>query len=108
MFEKAKLLDFIANTSQDSESALSGKHARKVRKGYMGQLIRLSNKIIENKNAIIEKEIENNENWKNYVETILAEANQREKVNFGGRDPRAPIAVEEDVRLELPVRNWRF
>lgn len=74
----------------------------------MGQLIRLSNKIIENKNPIIEKEIENSANWKEYVETILAEANQREKVNFGGRDPRAPITPEEDVRLELPVRISRF
>ena len=41
--------------------------------------------------------------WKEYVEGALTEANQRDKINIGGRDPRAPVEAE-DVRLELPVR----
>jgi len=90
LFEKAKILDFIVDNSKDSEFTLSGKHARKVRKGYLGHLVRLSNKIVENRDPILQKYIEGNTKWKEYVESLLAETNQRDRTNFGGKDPRAP------------------
>lgn len=66
-------------------------------------MVRLSNKINEINDIAIFKHTDRNKEWKEYVDTILKQANQRDKVNFGGRDPRAPRA-EEEVRFELPVR----
>ena len=64
--------------------------------------MRLSNKLVESRDPAVLKYTEENEKWKAYTEGLLAETNKRDRVNFGGRDPRA-VTPEEDVRLELPV-----
>jgi len=107
LYEKAKLFDFIVDSSQDSEFPLSGPHGRKVRKGYLGHLVRLSNKLVESRDPAVLKYTEENEKWKAYTEGLLAETNKRDRVNFGGRDPRA-VTPEEDVRLELPSFMHKF
>jgi len=107
LYENAKLFDFIVDSSQDSEFSLSGPHARKVRKGYLGHLVRLSNKLVESRDPAVLQHTEENEKWKAYTEGLLAETNKRDRVNFGGRDPRA-VTPEEDVRLELPSFMHKF
>lgn len=107
LYENAKLFDFIVDSSQDSEFSLSGPHARKVRKGYLGHLVRLSNKLVESSDPAVLKHTEENEKWRAYTEGLLAETNKRDRVNFGGRDPRA-ATPEEDVRLELPSFMHKF
>lgn len=72
----------------------------------MGQITRISNKINESKDPIITKYTANSPLWKEYVESTLNETNEKNKVHLGGKDPRAPVIDEDemrDVQLELPV-----
>lgn len=96
LFEKADVLSFIINASNQSEYVMAGKHKRKIRKGYMGQIVRLSNKIVESKDEYILAQIEKNPLWKGYVAGQLTEVNQKNQVNLGGRDPRDRFIDDED------------
>ena len=75
------------------------KHKRKIRKGYMGQIVRLSNKIAESKDEYILEKIDANAHWKEYVQGDLDEVNKKNKISLGGRDPRDNFheEVEEEV-----------
>ncbi len=67
----------------------------------MGQIVKLSNKIVESgENYIIEK-TENHKGWKEYVESELSEANRINRTQLGGRDPREP-------NQEIEVRSCLF
>ena len=64
------------------------KHERKIRKGYMGQLTKIANKIVESRDHVIQEYIETHDSWREFVENQLAEINQRNDIKLGGRDPR--------------------
>lgn len=54
----------------------------------MGQITKIANKVAESRDPLVQEYVENNENWKEFVETQLAEINQRNDIKLGGRDPR--------------------
>lgn len=107
LFEQSKLLSWISDTTGVSEYKMGGKHERKIRKGYMGQLTKLANKIAESKDPAILKFTESDENWKDFTETQLAEINHRNDIKLGGRDPRGPIEEEEPAG-EVPDMMHKF
>jgi hypothetical protein len=96
LFEKADILTFLINATRQSEYDMSGKHGRKVRKGYMGQVVRLSNKIIESRDDYIMNFTNYFTAWKEYVNAELAETNKKDKINLGGRDPRGHFQDDDD------------
>lgn len=53
LFEKAQLLQFIADACSETEFTMGNSKQRKIRKGYLGQLIRISNKILEVKDPYV-------------------------------------------------------
>lgn len=70
----------------------------------MGQIVRLSNKIVESKDEYILAQIEKNPLWKGYVAGQLTEVNQKNQVNLGGRDPRDRfLDDEDDYQLHVKV-----
>lgn len=71
----------------------------------MGQLTKLANKIAESKDPVILKYTENDENWKEFTETQLAEINHRNDIKLGGRDPRGPVE-EEEPSEHVPVLKF--
>lgn len=108
LFEKGQLLKFLADAGNDQEQPLPGKHARKIRKGYLGQVVRISNKILDSKDPYINLACEKNEIWNEYVKGVLAETNTRNKINFGGRDPREPIPPPVEEPKEEPSSGPHF
>lgn len=110
LFEKAHLLEVIAQACEEPDFTMLNPKERKVRRGYLGQLIRLSAKITESKDPTVLKYTESSEAWKDYLEKEYKEATERNKVNFGGRDPRLPPeeVPEPDVHLDLPDFMQKF
>jgi hypothetical protein len=105
LFERADLLNVIVRASRQTDASLPGKHQRKVRKGYMAQIVRISNRLIESQDPYVVGHMERNSQWKEYVECQLMETNTKYSVNFGGRDPRDPRneyddAEEEQIEIE--------
>jgi len=96
LFEKADILGFLINATRQSEYDMSGKHKRKVRKGYMGQVVRLSNKIAESRDDYIFNFTNNSTAWKDYLAAELAETNKKDKIHLGGRDPRGHYQDDDD------------
>ena len=62
----------------------------------MGQVVRLSNKIVESRDDYITNFTENSDAWKEYLNTELAETNKKDKINLGGRDPRGHFQDDDD------------
>jgi hypothetical protein len=109
LFENAHLLEFIAQACEVPDFKMLNPKERMVRKGYLGQLIRLATKIQESKDPIIMKYCESSDAWKEFLEREFKEATERNKINFGGRDPRIPIEEpEQDVHLDLPDFMQKF
>jgi hypothetical protein len=109
LFENAHLLEFIAQACEEPDFKMINPKERRVRKGYLGQLIRLASKIEESKDPIIMKYVETSEAWKDFLDKEYKDATERNKINFGGRDPRIPIEEpEQDVHLDLPDFMQKF
>jgi len=111
LFGKAALLATIIEATRETEFTMLNNKGRKIRKGYLGQITRISNKINESKDPIITKYTANSPLWKEYVESTLNETNEKNKVHLGGKDPRAPVIDEDemrDVQLELPGFLQKF
>jgi len=62
----------------------------------MGQVVRLSNKIIESRDEYIMNFTNYFTAWKEYVNAELAETNKKDKINLGGRDPRGHFQDDDD------------
>jgi len=60
--------------------------------------VRLSNKILESKDPLIQKYTEENAKWKEYVENQLAETNERDRTSIGGKDPRVQSPILSSIR----------
>jgi len=67
--------------------------------------VKISNKLLESKDPFVEKHLQNNPKWNEYVKTKLAEINNKDNSTLGGSDPRAisESLNNPDVQLELPV-----
>ena len=55
---------------------MSRKRGKKVRKGYLGHLIKLANKIVEREDPHIKKYTESNGVWQEFVKTKLTAINE--------------------------------
>jgi serine/threonine-protein phosphatase 6 regulatory subunit 3 len=100
LFESANILNFIVIAASEPEYKMAGKYGRKIRKGYLGQIFRLSNKIVESKDPFVIQYTENNEMWQEYIESQLAEANLINSIHLGGRNPRARYNYEEENTID--------
>jgi len=98
LFEKAKFLDVIIEAGQNPNHELP-KRGRKVRKGYMGHIIRISNELIRYGNIEdnIDRYLKSNEQWSQFVNTTLRKQNEVNNTEIGGYNPRsfAPISNME-------------
>jgi len=98
LFEKAKFLDVIIEAGQNPNHELP-KRGRKVRKGYMGHIIRMSNELIRYGNIEdnIDRYLKSNEQWSQFVNTTLRKQNEVNNTEIGGYNPRnfAPISNME-------------
>jgi len=59
--------------------------------------------LASSKDPLVNKYTDENESWKDFVETTLADINKKNDTKLGGRDPRH---VEEDDmgdQFQLPV-----
>jgi hypothetical protein len=100
LFEGANILNFIVIAASEPETRIAGKYGRKVRKGYLGQVVKISNRIVESKDPIVLKYTQENEMWNEYCESQLAEANMINNIHLGGRDPRARYHYEEEAPID--------
>lgn len=94
------------------------KEDRRTTKGYIGHIVRLSNKINESNDDYIKNFVQNrmqtssrswfeiecnlDPGWKTHVETFLDVFNEKFKTNLGGKDPRVKD-IEEEEQTEPPV-----
>ncbi len=88
----------------------SRKYERKITRGYHGQITNFANKLAVSKDPVVQKFIEEHQDWKDFVETTLAEINKKNDTKLGGKDPRQGQDEEEefssDGQLQLPVRFY--
>ena len=94
LFEKAKFLDVIIEAGQNPDHELP-KRGRKVRKGYMGHIIRISNELIRYGNIEdnIDRYLKANKEWSEFVNTKLKKQNEVNNTEIGGYNPRNFVAV---------------
>lgn len=73
----------------------------------MGQLTKIANKIVESRDHVIQEYVENSEKWREFVDTNLAEINQRNDIKLGGRDPRGH-ADDDFQDIHNPLVSYRL
>jgi len=102
LLNKVKLVDFIVENTKD----LMFNTARgTMRKGYLGQLFRIANKLLDSKDPIITNYLKDSSNWTEFTETTLKTTNELYRTHLGGRDPRAKHEEEDDsrdIQLDIP------
>lgn len=110
LLEKAGLLDFIIRVYAEDEIPLKGKHERKVRRGYLGHVVKISNRVLENSDPLVQKHAQNHAGWAEYTKTKLADINTKDKLHLGGKDPRVipETLANAQGSLELPSIMEKF
>jgi len=83
LFEKVKLLDFIIGISGVADFTFNGNEERKIKKGFNGQIVRISNKIAESSDKYIVSQTEGKDDWQEFVKGYLAECNSRDRTPIG-------------------------
>jgi len=88
LFTKTKILDRIISAEKASkeQQALPGG----VRKAYMGHLLNIAEKIKElsQNDEVIQNQLKDNESWKQFTETVLADKEKTDNQNLGGPLPK--------------------
>jgi hypothetical protein len=87
LLEDARLLDFIIQSTNQPDYTLNSKLKNKVRKGYLGHLVKLSNLIEETTDPYLKDYAEKHQSWQSYKEQFLKKSNDNDKTKIGG-DPR--------------------
>ena len=88
LFENARLLDFIIQVTVEPEFVLNSKMKSRVRKGYLGHIVKLSNLIEQTKNDYIKNIKNKNEGWSIYRNQFLKKSNDNDSTKIGGNDAR--------------------
>ncbi len=76
-----------------------------MRRGYLGHVVKISNRILESQDPVVQKHAQNNAAWVEYTKTKLADINTKDKLHLGGKDPRIITeTLANPGGLELPVK----
>jgi hypothetical protein len=100
IFTRCQLVNFMLDCTKDINATMS---KGTLRKGWLGQIFRLANKLVDSKDAIVVKYLKDNQDWSNWVETTLKDTNELYKKHLGGKDPRAKIEDDDDNKQDIPL-----
>lgn len=84
---------------KEPEVSVYVRQEKKIRKGYLGQLVKIANRILESTDPVIQKYTENNVEWEDYVMSELYSINSRNSKQLGGLNPK----IERYGSFEIQV-----
>lgn len=106
LLNQAGLLDFLNNTTETTQFTFPNQGGRQIRKGYLGQLTRIAQKIEKIAETDSElKEYINNEKWKNFNEKYLKPTVTTETMDLAGYHKRESEDSEENIYTHFEHGN---